>query len=196
MSGGAKANCSALARLDREVELGALLDLERQRVGEQRAALAEDVDHHQPLARARGGHPVMRVGGVEQVLAVPRARHPAVDQLARQRPELALELIDRDADVLGEVLAGAADEPPVQDRDAIADRPAVRADMVDIPRSSMSSACACAASSSPGSASSGAASAPCSRRAAAVSSASRSASCGSNRVPSGGLATAAFAHSA
>ena len=62
----------------------------------------------------------------------PGLRHPAIDDLDRERPRLVGELRDPDPLVLGQVLAGAADEASVQDRDPIADVAAVRADVVHV----------------------------------------------------------------
>jgi hypothetical protein len=74
----------------------------------------------------------MGVLRLQEVLLVARARHPAVDDLDRKRPRLLGQLRDLEPLVLGQVLAGAADEPPVQDRDPVGDVPAVRGGVVHV----------------------------------------------------------------
>jgi hypothetical protein len=62
----------------------------------------------------------MRIGRVEDVLAVARALHPASHELGGERPELTFEPFWGKALQLGEVLADATDQAPVQKRHALA----------------------------------------------------------------------------
>ena len=58
------------AGLERERQLGALLDLERQRQGEQRAPSPEHLDDDQAVALAGRRQPDVRVVRLQDVLAV------------------------------------------------------------------------------------------------------------------------------
>jgi hypothetical protein len=74
----------------------------------------------------------MRIGRVEDVLAVARALHPASHDLGGERPQPTFELFWGEALQPGEILADATDQTPVQQRHALAGVQPARGHVADI----------------------------------------------------------------